>query len=84
MQYIISRHYENGKAKARITSNPNYKKCDLGSCYMQSVESIGEGGNFENINEWRKDMGMEFDDLVFEKLVLCADTDHWVDISAYV
>jgi hypothetical protein len=80
---LETRYYDSGKAYAKLHKdgskvqgdfNPN--KCD------RYAEEIGEGGDYENLEEWIEQLLIELDDIV--PLVLDLEAGKCVEITPYI
>jgi hypothetical protein len=80
MQYIVTRFFNDGKASAKL-ANKRYEERS-NSNYDQYVESIGEGGDYESVEDWSEEMCLDLDDIA--DIIIYSGTGHWIDISAYV
>lgn len=88
--YIETRFYDNGKAYAKLHKGFSYPALEEDDCCDRYVESVGNskvlveydnGCDYESLDHWIEEMGIELDDVV--GMILSLENGELVDISAY-
>ncbi|MDR0915897.1 MAG: hypothetical protein LBN02_01760 [Oscillospiraceae bacterium] len=81
MMYAITRFYDDGTAKAKLTNSDEYDEC-FRDGYDQYVDEIGYGENYGTLDAWLDDN--EIDDVdARTEIALTADSGLWCDISRF-